>query len=137
MTPLFFHFKKAIPYWSLIGFIASVGFTCYLTAQGLFGIALFGYFLFRNTLNTVQGAGPIYWITRDYEVSKRLSITSAFMREVDVPWRQGKGIQIILHKRSFQIGLCKKVKYKDDQEAQLGILGGRFMATKPTDIGNW
>lgn len=85
----------------------------------------------------MQGAGPIYWITRDYPSSSKFSIKPAFMREIDEPWRQGKGIQIQLHNRSFQIGVCKKVKYLSVQEAELGVLGGRFMETKPTDIGNW
>jgi len=136
MTPLFSHFKKIAPYWSLIGFIASIVFLV-ITPYCILGIALFGYFLFKDTANSVQAVGPVYWITRDYEKVQRLRIGSGFMREVDAPWRSGKGIQISLHKKSFQIGLCKKTEYKDEQEAELGVLGARFMDTRPTDIGNW
>lgn len=136
MTPLFSHFKKLIAYWSLIGFIASIA-VLVITSYGFLGIALFGYFVFKDTANSVQAVGPIYWITRDYEKVQRLYIGSGFMRETDSPWRVGKGLQISLHKKSFQIGLCRKTKYKDEQEAELGVLGARFMDTRPTDIGNW
>jgi hypothetical protein len=137
MTPLFSHFKKLLAYWSLIGFIGSVAITLFITTYWVLGIALFGYFLFKDTINSVQVVGPVYWITRDYERVQRPYVGLGFMRESDAPWRIGKGIQISLHKKSFQIGLCRKSKYVNEQEAELGVLGARFMDTKPTDIGNW
>lgn len=79
----------------------------------------------------------MYWIIRDYEKGTGFHIGSGFMRELDFPWRMGKGIQITLHKRSMQLGLCKKTRYRDEEEAQLGVLGARFMNTEPTEIGNW
>ena len=137
MTRLFLHFKKVVPYWPLIGFILSVAFTVFISPYWILDVALFGYFLFKDTINSVQSVGPVYWITRDYDNSQKLYVGSGFMREVDEPWRIGKGLQISLHKKSFQIGLCKKTKYKDQEEAELGVLGARFMDTRPTDIGNW
>jgi hypothetical protein len=137
MTPLFSHFKKLLAYWSLIGFIGSVAITLFVTPYWFLGIALFGYFLFKDTINSVQVVGPVYWITRDYEKVQRPYIGLGFMREANAPWRIGKGLQISLHKKSFQIGLCTKPEYMDEQEAELGVLGARFMDTKPTDIGNW
>jgi hypothetical protein len=136
MTLLFSRFKKVTTYWSLIGFIASIAIVV-ITPYSFLGIALFGYFVFKDTANSVQAVGPVYWITRDYEKVQKPRIGSGFMVETDSPWRSGKGIQISLHKKSFQIGLCKKTKYKNEQEAELGVLGARFMDTRPTDIGNW
>ena len=129
--------RKVCGYIPLICFIASIVLLLIAPAYAIAGVALSGYFLFRDTLNTVQGVGPVYWITRDHEVSQRLRVSIGFMREIDFPWRIGKGVHIALFKKSFQIGLCRKANYRDEQEAQLGIIGARFMETEPTEIGNW
>lgn len=129
--------KKLLSYWPLIGFITSIVLSLSYTPYFIIDVALFGYFLFKGTLNTVQGIGPVYWISRDYTKPQGFFVWSGFMRETDSPWRMGRGIQITVYKRSFQIGLCKKMQYNDEQEAQLGVLGARFMDTKPKEIGNW
>ena len=118
---------RKVGYIALVGFLLSIALSIFSNPRYLGFVALFGYYLFKGTLNVLQGIGPIYWITRDYEKSQGASIKIGFMREIDAPWRMGKGVQIALHKRSFQIGLCKKTPYKDEQEAELGILGARFM----------
>jgi len=100
-------------------------------------VLITGYLLFKDTLNLVQAVGPVYWISRDYEKSQGIKVNTGFMREIDSPWRMGKGIQVSIHKRSFQLGLCRKTPYKDIQEAELGVLGARFMDTEPTEIGYW
>ena len=126
-----------IGYISLIGFLFSIGASIFVSPRLIGFAVLFGYYLFRGTLNLVQAVGPVYWISRDYEKSQGFRIKMGFMREIDSPWRMGKGVQVSLHKRSFQLGLCKKTPYRNEQEAELGILGARFMDTEPTEIGYW
>ena len=134
---------KIAPYWSLIGFVISFLTFLVFIALSFFwatlAIALsivFGYFLFRNTLNTVQSVGPIYWISRDYVPSNSRIISSGFMHELDAPWRHGKGVQIALFKRTFQVGLCKRHNY-DETSGVLAAVQGRFMDESAHEIGNW
>lgn len=142
-SPLTTKIKKIAPYWSLIGFLF------YLTI-GLAFIALdkvkafnlilvsfgYAYFLFKDTMNVVQSAGPVYWITRDYVPSHTPRIGIGFMHELGAPWRHGKGIQIKAFKHTFQIGFCHKNEF-DETTGVLAAVQGRFMDTKPTEIGNW
>lgn len=134
---------KIAPYWALIGFVISFLLTLVFIALSFFwallAIALssfFGYFLFKNTLNAVQSVGPVYWITRDIVPPHSRVISSGFMHELDAPWRHGKGVQIALFKRTFQIGLCKKHNY-DETSGVLAAVQGRFMDESAHEIGNW
>jgi len=135
--------KQIAPYWSLIGFLfyASTGLF-YVALSPVKGLTLlsvavgYGFFLFKGTMNIVQSVGPIYWITRDYVPANSPVIATAFMHEISAPWRHGKGIQIALFKRTFQIGICHKNEF-DETSGVLAAVKGRFMDTPPTDIGNW
>lgn len=134
---------KIFPYWSFVGFVISfltfLGFIALSLFWAIPAIALsivFGYFLFRNTLNTVQSVGPIYWITRDYIPTNTRIISSGFMHELDAPWRHGKGVQIALFKRTCQIGLCKRHNF-DETSGVLAAVQGRFMDESAHEIGNW
>lgn len=134
---------KILPYWALIGFVVSFLISLSFIALFLFwafpAIALsvaFGYFLFRNTLNTVQSVGPVYWITRDYVPANTRIISSGFMHELDAPWRHGKGVQIALFKRTFQLGLCKYHNF-DETSGVLAAVQGRFMDESAHEIGSW
>jgi hypothetical protein len=95
------------------------------------------FFLFKDTLNKLQAVGPVYWITRDLVVKNSPIITKGFMHETDHPWRHGKGIQIRVPKRTFQIGLCKKQQNFDEFSGVLAAVQGRFMDTPATEIGEW
>lgn len=103
----------------------------------LAGLCVFGKFLFKDTMNILQGVGPVYWITRDNIVCKTPIITTGIMRELNEPWRIGKGIQFTHRTYSFQIGLCKKNKHKTTEEGILAAMGARYMDTNPKELGNW
>lgn len=97
------------------------------------------WLLFKDSLNLVQGFGPIYWITRDGAPSNTPRVSTAFMHELGAPWRVGKGIQFRLPKTmTFQIGFCKKTKPQDEESGVLQAVGGRMMhEVTPEDIGEW
>ena len=112
-------------------------FSPYAVPYVLLYMALSGYWVFRDTLNCLQVVGPVYWIVRDYVPSHTRFIAIGFMRETQEPWRVGKGIQVSVMSRSFQIGICKKTHYTNSVDGELSVVGGRFMETPPEEIGNW
>lgn len=87
-------------------------------------------------LNSVWIVGPIYWIVRDFKSSK-FPISIGFMRQTSYPWKTGKGIQIQVHKYSYQLGVCRKSKHVDDQSGLLYAVKGRILETPITEIGEW
>lgn len=95
------------------------------------------YLLFRDTLNRLQYIGPVYWITRDNTPKGTPLLSIGFMRQTSFPWKIGKGIQVSLHKYSFQLGICKKSNHYDEEEGILGALGGRYLDTSTKDIREW
>lgn len=131
--------KNSLQYSPLVGFVGSLVagpfFLPLLTCLVIFAIS--SYFLFKDTLNKLQAVGPFYWITRDLVPPNTPLLSKGFMHETDFPWRHGKGIQIRIPHRTFQIGLCKKHKQLDDQEGVLAAVQGRFMDIPPTEIGEW
>lgn len=96
-----------------------------------------GRAVFKDTLNVLQGIGPVYWITRDYVPDHTPIVCMGFMREIDSPWRTGKGPQFRVLNRTFQVGLCRKHHYQNPTEGELAVVGGRFMETPPEEIGEW
>lgn len=107
------------------------------------GICLIGvsitlsYFLFRRTLNTVQVAGRLYWIARDLVPEGTPLLVRGFMREVESPWRTGRGIQFKVPHRIIQIGICDKGHPRDDLDGLVYAMQGRLMDDSPHVIGNW
>lgn len=93
--------------------------------------------LFKGTLNTLQVAGRVYWITRDLVPPNTPRCAKAFMRETSSPWRTGRGIQIRGLGRTFQIGICDKGMTSDEIEGLAHAVGGRLLEETPHKIGNW
>lgn len=87
-------------------------------------------------LNSVWIAGPLYWIVRDFKTSK-YPISVGFMRQTSSPWKTGCGLQIQTRKYSYQIGVCRKSTYMDDQSGLLFAVKGRILETPITEIGEW
>lgn len=87
-------------------------------------------------LNSVWIAGPLYWVIRDFKTSK-YPISIGFMRQTSQPWKTGRGIQIQVHKYSYQVGVCRKPKNMDDQAGLLFAVQGRILETPITEIGEW
>lgn len=118
-----------LPLSIVYGFRDPLGYACFMLSSA--------YFVFRDTLNKLQVVGPLYWISRD-NTPKNVSVVSVgFMRELESPWRYGKGIQFTVKNRSFQVGFCKPRYYKNPIEGQLAAMGGRMMEATPEEIGNW
>jgi hypothetical protein len=59
------------------------------------------------------------------------------MRQTSPPWKVGKGPQIRIGKYAFQFGLARKTGMKTEEDGLLMAVQGRFMDTKPGDIGDW
>ncbi len=96
---------------------------------------IYGYPVFKNTLNLIQGVGPFYWITRDNHSG--FSIGLGFMRETGFPWRNGRGLHIGILKYSFQIGLCRKSTVIDEYNGMLRALQGRELDHHPSKLRDW
>lgn len=94
-----------------------------------------GIHVFKDTLNLVQGVGFVYWVTRD--THKGFSLSIAFMRETDSPWRTGRGLQIGIGKHSFQIGFCRRNKTENEAEGLMRAVKGRRLHYRPKEIREW
>lgn len=134
--------KKLISYWCFYTFVAAlVAFPISLVAPRIVTVwcmflgLVSGYYLFRDTLNKLQVVGRFYWIARDN--SKAPFISVGFMRELESPWRSGKGIQVTIQRWSFQLGVCKSNRYINELDGQLAAMGGRMLETPPEEIGTW
>ena len=103
---------------------------------GMVGVVVSWWLVLRDTLDMVQGIGPVYWLTRQTDV-KRLGLQRSFMHETDYPWRSGRGIQCIVPYRTFQIGVCKASMYYTQEDGLLHSLVGRKLPQKPKEIGAW
>jgi len=67
-----------------------------------------GYFLFRNSMNLFQKAGPVYWITRNNMQREQPLISRAFLVHDTPPYWKGTGIQVAFKRYSFQLGVLTK-----------------------------
>ena len=94
------------------------------------------WLVLRNTLDLVQGVGPVYWLTRQTTV-KRIGLQVSFMRETDYPWRTGRGEQVLVPYRTFQVGICKPSEHYTKEEGLLHSLVGRSLPEKPEEIREW
>jgi len=103
---------------------------------GLVGAIISWWLVLRDTLDLVQGVGPVYWLTRQTTV-KKIGIQSSFMRETDYPWRTGRGIQAVVPYRTFQVGVCKPSEHYTKEEGLLHSLVGRRLPSKPKEIREW
>ena len=100
-------------------------------------IALFcGYPVFKGTMNKLQAVGRLYWITRDYCTPNTPFFSKGFMRELDAPWRHGRGLQIRFGSYTFQVGLCRPQEH-DEVSGVLAAMDGRFLELEPKEIGKW
>lgn len=128
-----FSIPKTFYYWPLIGlWLSAIGLA--VSFYALIFIAFFAYCTFRNTLNILQVVGPIYWISRDYDKVQKFRVGSGFMHTTSEPWFKGKGVQISIWKRSFQVGMCQEHKYHNDLDGALAAIQGRFLDLTPHQI---
>ena len=116
---------------SIVSIVIAPFFTVFLIPM----LALSGMYVFSGTLNLVQGIGFVYWVTRD--THRGFSLSIAFMRETDYPWRTGRGVQIGLGKYSFQLGVCRKNKTETETEGLMRAVKGRKLHYRPKEIREW
>lgn len=107
------------------------------SAYALIAFVLLCIAIFRDTLNTVQYVGRVYWIVRDSVPAGTPRIAKGFMRMVAPPWLVGSGIQIRVMNRTVQVGLCTRQAAKDETQGVLNALEGRFLEEHPEEIGGW
>lgn len=91
-------------------------------------LLLGAYFLFRNTMNSLQYIGKLYWITRDNGKPGTKHIAfDAFMRGTAPPWKIGRGVQFRWGKYTFQVGICHDGPPAEDEvQGLLNVLGGHM-----------
>lgn len=99
--------------------------------------SILSFLLFKDTVNSVQAVGPIYWICRDVIPTGTPRVSWGFMRQLSSPWRVGKGVQIRLKRHTFQIGLSRKSKKVSDENGLLYAIQGRYLGDTPKDIRDW
>lgn len=99
--------------------------------------SILSFLIFKDTMNTVQAVGPIYWICRDVIPANTPLIGIGFMRQISYPWRVGKGVQVRLPNHTFQIGVSRRQKYLDPEDGLLGAVQGRYLDHEPKDIRSW
>lgn len=116
---------------SIVSVVVAPFFTVFFIPMS----ALSGVYVFSGTLNLVQGVGFVYWVTRD--THRGFSLSIAFMRETDYPWRTGRGVQIGLGKYSFQLGVCRKNKTETETEGLMRAVKGRKLHYRPKEIREW
>lgn len=87
-------------------------------------------------ISQIHGVGFFYWaITRN---PARHVIERGFIREVDPPYRWGKGIRVQLGKRhALELGVCRRRKFEHEYDAVREAVGGRDIYVPPPDIGDW
>lgn len=83
----------------------------------------------------IRGAGPFYWSVTNNPA--RHWVERGFVREIDPPYRWGKGLRIKLGQRTFDFGLCRARKFEHPYEAIEAAVEGRDTGAKPPDIGDW
>ncbi len=103
---------------------------------GVIGATISWWLVLRDTLDMVQGVGPVYWLTRQTAI-KKVGVQMSFMRETDYPWRTGRGMQVVVPYRTFQIGVCKPSEHYTEEDGLLHSLVGRRLPGNPEEIGTW
>lgn len=88
-------------------------------------------------MNIVHGIGPFYWIIRDFANLNTPRMCIGIMKEIDAPWRHGKGIQLRTRKYTLQFGLCRRAQITDEVDGILQAIGGREMDVPAQEIGLW
>lgn len=88
-------------------------------------------------MNRLYYIGPLYWILRDTGKPKDKIFAVGFMRQTAPPWKVGRGPQIRFGKYVLQVGVARNTKVESETSGLLSAMTGRFMDTKPSDIGDW
>jgi hypothetical protein len=125
------------PLWLAVCLVVTLPFLDGVSVYvGAVTLGVCAWLVFRNTLDLVQGVGPVYWLTRQTN-TVTLRIQFSFMRETDYPWRTGRGMQFVVPYRSFQVGLCQPSKHYSLEEGLLHSLVARKLDKKPGEIAKW
>jgi hypothetical protein len=104
-----------------------------ILVAGMLGTGVLGYLIFNNTMDLVQGLGPVYWVSRRNGRRTRW-LARVEMRETDPPYRQGSGIQIKISPAwTFHIGFCRRMPYEDPVE----VVGRWMDEVEPEEIKTW
>lgn len=89
---------------------------------------------FSDDMKQVHGLGPVYFFRAQCD-SRRLQ--RGFIREIDPPYRRGKGLQVRVFGNVFGIGLCRRVRYANEYEAVRDALEASDIVESAENIGDW
>jgi hypothetical protein len=92
-----------------------------------------------DNMKNVRGIGPLYIVVHRQRPRRRIML--AGMREIDPPYRWGRGIEIRLFGRTIGVGVCRRRKFDSDYVATREALNGRDISRDDrhlaSRIGDW
>ncbi len=86
-------------------------------------------------MTQVHGLGPVYVLRHRKRPVRPLTFAS--MREIDPPYRWGRGIEVRLFGRTYGVGVCRRRVFENDYIAIREALAGKDMTVEPEKIGDW
>lgn len=92
-----------------------------------------------DDMKQVHGIGLFYFVV--HRNKPQHFIMRAGMREIDPPYRWGRGIEIRLLGRTLGVGLCRRKKFVHEYDAIREAMDGRDISENTThmapEIGDW
>lgn len=125
---------NALGYMPYLFIILYIWLTVFFHPVFIVPLVMYWRMAFKNTMNLVQGFGPLYWIVR--EDTRMFSVGRGTMHELSEPWRKGQGIYVVALRRCLQVGFCRTQTF-EETEGILSAMQGRFLDLEPREIGNW
>jgi len=100
--------------------------------------AVWTWLVLKDTMNKVQGIGPLFWLARNTAKPGDHMFSTMFLRETDYPWRVGHGVQFRFNTHYYAIGLCRRQRgVTSINEGLLHAVGGHNMDTDVDEISTW
>jgi hypothetical protein len=90
---------------------------------------------FSDDMKQIHGLGPVYFFATDKGESRL--IQRGFVREIDPPYRRGRGVQWRFFGRVVGLGLCRRKKFANDYEATKAALEAHDVDADAPKIGDW
>ncbi len=92
---------------------------------------------FSDEMEDLRGFFVFYVFQRKRRPVDTKWVQRGFVREIDHPYRRGRGLQIRAGTSIWGIGLCRKRSFADDDEATEKALEARVLSDDIYEIGDW
>jgi len=89
---------------------------------------------FSDDMKDTHGLGPVYFF---YVHGDSRLLQRGFIREIDPPYRRGKGLQGRLFGKVWGVGLCRRMRYDNEYVAIREALEAKDIDEAPIEIGDW